>query len=313
MKPIYIACAVALLLLGSCKTNAVSTTKENGTLVVKIDEKPVLSYQYETVYPPAGIDSAFQRSGYIHPINTLSGHRLTQIQPKDHYHHYAMWNPWTHVEFENDTIDFWNLGGKQGTVRFAEFKEIADNKYSALQEHVVLKNGKERVALNEVQTIEVKKLNDGQYYIDFTIDYSCATDSPFKILEYRYAGFSWRATEVWNAENSEIISSEVSTRDEIDGTTGKWLIVQGELGSDYGGAVLLSHPTNYNFPEPLRVWPSGNHDGQIFVNFAPTKTKDWLLEPNKTYTLKYRMIVTNSKVTPTEAETLWTNYQETIK
>lgn len=313
MKSVFITVVFAMLILGSCKTNPVSTTKENGALVVKIDEKPVLSYQFETIYPPAGIDSAFQRSGYIHPLKTMSGHRLTQIQPKDHYHHYGIWNPWTHVLFENDTIDFWNLGGKQGTVRFAEFKEISEHKYAALQEHVVFKNGEEKVALNEVQTIEINKLSDDQYTIDFTIDYSCATDSPFKILEYRYAGFSWRATEKWNATNSEIISSEVGTRDEIDGTTGKWCLVQGELGADYGGALMLSHPSNYNFPEPLRVWPSANHDGQIFVNFAPTKTKDWVLEPNQTYTLKYRMVVNNIKITPEEAETLWTTYQQAIK
>jgi hypothetical protein len=31
----------------------------------------------------------------------------------------------------------------------------------------------------------------------------------------------------------------------------------------------------------------------VFVNFAPTKNKDWLLEPGKSYTLKYRLVVFN--------------------
>ncbi|PCJ97142.1 MAG: hypothetical protein COA50_05745 [Flavobacteriaceae bacterium] len=308
MKPSFILLTLTFLILNSCNKNHISYTKKNGAMIVAIDEKPVLSYQYETMYPPAGVDSAFQRSGYIHPLKTLSGHTLTWIQPEDHYHHYGLWNPWTHVLFEKDTLDFWNLKKKEATVRFADFKEISRNKFSVLQEHVVLKDGEEKIALNEVQTIEFNKLSDEQYTIDFTIDYSCATDSPFKILEYRYAGFSIRATEKWNAENSKVISSEVQTRDEIDGTLGKWVLVQGELGNDYGGFLLLSNTSNFNHPEPLRVWPKGNHEGWIFVNFAPTKTKDWLLEPGKIYTLKYRMVVSNTEISADEAEEFWTTY-----
>ena len=29
----------------------------------------------------------------------------------------------------------------------------------------------------------------------------------------------------------------------------------------------------------------------MFANFAPTKDKDWLLEPGKIYVLKYRLVV----------------------
>lgn len=280
---------------------------------MKIKKKPVLSYQFTTYKAPKGVDPAYARSGFIHPLKTLNGHTLTQIQPKDHYHHYGIWNPWTQVLFENDTIDFWNIGGKQGTVRFAGFTEESKNSYSVLHEHVVLKNGKDKVALNEVQTLTINPLSENQYTIDFTLEYSCAADSPFKILKHRYAGFSLRATEEWNATNSEVISSEINTRDEIDGTTGKWCLVQGELGDDYGGVLLLSHPNNYNFPEPLRVWPEANHDGFIFINFAPTKTTDWLLQPKQTYILKYRLVVNSKKITREEADSLWDTYQETIK
>ena len=30
---------------------------------------------------------------------------LTNINPEDHWHHYGIWNPWTKVAFEGDTLE----------------------------------------------------------------------------------------------------------------------------------------------------------------------------------------------------------------
>jgi hypothetical protein len=43
----------------------------------------------------------------------------------------------------------------------------------------------------------------------------------------------------------------------------------------------------------------------MFANFSPTKNKDWALEPGKTYTLHYRMLVFNEKMTKERAEEAW--------
>ncbi|WP_341226477.1 PmoA family protein [uncultured Arcticibacterium sp.] len=292
--------------------------RENGLLTVNNGSSTLLGYKYEFMPSPEGIDPVFGRSGFIHPLNTPKGDLLTRIQPDDHYHHYGVWNPWTHVLFEGDTLDFWNLKKKQGTVRFAQFLKQEDGpvfaEYSALHEHVVLKDGSEKVALNEVQNVRVYQPEKDLYVLDFSIDLSPAGDSPFHILEYRYGGFSWRATEVWTDKNSVVITSEGKSRKESDGSTARWCIVKGELGENYGGAVLMSHPTNYNHPEPLRIWPEGsNGDGDMFVNFAPTKNMDWVLEPNNTYNLKYRLLIFNGKMTAEKAEAAWQEYVNPIK
>ncbi len=312
MKAVFLIFLVLLTSFCSFEQNQeqVYSSKENGALHFTINNRSVLSYQYEEYESPAGIDPVYNRSGFIHPLKTLSGHTLTQIQPADHYHHYGVWNPWTRVEFEQDTLDFWNLDYKQGTVRFAGFKKEFQNGFSALHEHVVLKDGKNKVALNEIQTVSLHSLSDDQYAVDFKMEYACAGESPFKILEYRYAGFSIRPTEAWRAVNSEIISSEESVRDSIDGTRGKWCLIQGSFGEEYGAVLLMSNPDNFNHPEPLRVWPSSNHEGRIMVNFSPTKNRDWLLEPGNTYVLKYRIVVSDEKMTDQEANELWNNYIE---
>ncbi len=293
--------------------DVINAIVKDGSLTIQSGNKNLLRYWYQTVYPPAGVDSSFKRSGFIHPLWTPKGQELTRIQAPDHYHHYGIWNPWTHVLFEGDTVDFWNIRGKQGTVRFGKFASVTSgpvfSEFKALHEHVAFKKDKiEKVALNEIQTVRVYKPGNNQdYYIaDITIELNCATESPFLILEYRYAGLGWRATEKWNKDNSEVLTSEGKSRKESDGSTGKWFIVQGALDNEYGGAVMMSYPANYNHPEPMRIWPeNSNRVGEMFAMFAPTKNTNWLLKPGQTYSLNYRFVVFNGKFTKEKAESAW--------
>ena len=301
-------------------------TKKTGSVKMKVDSaltifsghQPLLTYQFRTIYPPQGIDTNYKRSGFIHPLYAPHGQVLTNIQPKDHYHHYGIWNPWTHTFFEGDTVDFWNIKGHQGTVRFAKFTSQKStstySEYTALHEHIVFKkDGSEKVALNEWQTVRVYAPggNSDQYIVDITSKMSCASQSPLLIVAYRYGGLGWRATEYWDKNNSEMLTSEGKTRDNTDNTKARWIIVYGSLpGNDEGGIVMLSHPSNYNHPEPLRIWDKKQNAGRgdVFANFAPTKDKDWLLEPGKTYTLKYRLVVFNGKFDSTKAENAWKKF-----
>lgn len=297
-----------LLIISSAHAQSVRLHTDDSTYAFRYGSRPLLSFFYATKYPPPGVDTAYRRSGFIHPLYTLNGHVLTRIQPKDHYHHYGLWNPWTQVLFQGDTVDFWNLGDKKGTVRFkkllGERSTSAYAEIDVLLEHVALKT--HTIALTENQTIRVHKPQKDFYAVDITSRLRCATDSPVRLLTYRYGGLGWRTTAEWNKDNSEVLTSEGKDRKDADGSTARWCIVQGALGADYGGMVLMSHPDNYNHPEPLRVWPESSND--LFVNFSPTKNKDWLLEPGKTYTLQYRLIVFDGHFDAKRAEAEWNRY-----
>jgi hypothetical protein len=298
------------------KTNfseAVKASVNDRALVIHAGDKNLLQYYFRTVYPPKGVDTAYKRSGFIHPLWSPHGQVLTRIQPPDHYHHYGIWNPWTHVEYEGDTIDFWNINSKQGTVRFANFVSVQNgplfSEFGALHEHVVFrKTGKEKVAMNELQRVRVYAPDkSGDFFIvDFNMQMNCADENPVKLLEYRYAGLGWRTTEKWDNKNSMVLTSEGRTRKDSDGSKARWCIVQGEIDSDYAGVVMMSFPTNYNYPEPLRIWPENQYNrGDMFANFCPTKDMDWLLNPGKNYALKYRFLVFNGRVDKEKAESAW--------
>ncbi len=290
------------------------TLSTNDSLLIISDKTQDLLTYYHGLKPaPTGVSKQYTRSGFIHPLKTPHGQVLTQIQPKDHYHHYGLWNPWTHVLYEGDTLDFWNLNAGLGTVRFAGFinKIAGDNfqEFTALHEHVVLKNNKNEVALNERQTIKVAAPQNNAYTVDITIEMSCATSKPFKILAYRYGGLGWRTTAEWNNKNSTVLTSENKSRKDADGSTAKWCLVQGQVGNETGGILLISNPQNFNHPEPLRIWPENQYGrGDLFVNFAPTKTKDWELLPGQVYILKYRLLIFDGIRTAQDAQFEWNKY-----
>jgi hypothetical protein len=292
--------------------------KEDGQLAIYQKGNKLLGYQTDLKEAPEGINPIYGRSGFIHPLNTPSGKRLTRIQPKDHFHHYGVWNPWTHTLYKGDTLDFWNLNKGEGTVRYAKTIHTLSgpvfSEYQVLQEHVVLKDGANETALNETQTVRIYPIDENSYIADFTIQYNCASENPFTILEYRYAGFGWRTTEEWDNKNSHVLTSEGLNRKRSDGSTARWCIVEGKLGDGTGGAVMMSHPSNFNHPEPLRIWPENQYGrGDMFANFAPTKTSDWNLIPGKNYTLKYRMLVYDGKMTAQKAENAWQSFAQPIK
>ena len=291
----------------------ISATKREGALVIHQGKRDLLSYFFTTVYPPAGIDSAYRRSGFIHPLWSPHGQVLTRIQPRDHYHHYGIWNPWTHVLYEGEVIDFWNINSRQGTVRFANFESIVDgsvySEFEALHEHIVFKkDGAVKVAMNELHSARVICPRNSQdyFYVDFYFKMNCSDQSPVTLLEYRYAGLGWRTTGKWDNKNSMVLTSEGKTRKDADGSKARWCIVQGVIDDDYAGVVMMSFPTNYNYPEPLRIWPENqNGRGDMFANFCPTKDMDWSLMPGNDYVLKYRFLVFNGKTDGEKAESAW--------
>jgi len=297
-------------------TPAVQIEENDGALLLSSEGKRLLQYNFKMVYPPEGVDSVYGRSGFIHPLNTPSGHALTRIHAPDHYHHWGMWNPWTRVLFEGETLDFWNLADRKGTVRFGGFTALEKGdvyaRLSAIHEHVAFKkDGSKKTAINEVQSMRIYRMNpaDKYYILDITSQLSCAGSSPVTLLEYRYGGLGMRATEQWHKDNSITLTSEGLGRAEADGSTARWVIAHGNLGNDYGGLEMMSHPANYNHPEPLRIWPEdSNGRGDVFLNFSPTKNKDWRLEPGRTYLLKYRFLIFDDKLSKEEAEEAWQSF-----
>ena len=296
------------------KENLIFVVDTTGALTIRTSEKQFIRYNHKIIYPPAGVDTVFKRSGFIHPLYAPHGQALTRVSPSDHYHHFGLWNPWTKVLVDTDTVDFWNLSARKGTVRFAKTISVSEGPvyggYQVLHEHIAFNKGQEKIAINELQSVWIYNPGNPDYYIaDITIQLNPVYGRHIVLKEYRYGGLGWRATEKWHKDNSETLTSEGKTRKEADGSKARWCIVQGSLDDDYGGVVMMSYPTNYNHPEPLRIWPeSSNGRGDVYANFSPTKDKDWELKNGQQHVLKYRLLVFNGKMSAEKAEAAWRHF-----
>jgi hypothetical protein len=290
---------------------------ENGNLVVQSNGKNVLQYNLTEAPLPNEAGELFRRTGYIHPLWSPSGEVLTRIHPPDHYHHFGVWNPWTHTRHRGKVIDFWNLGKGEGTVvplvvtsttsndLFAGFKVIHNHIHlndSAIQGSEVL--------LREEWKVRVWNTLPDIWTVDLTSTFNNLTDSILTILEYRYQGFSIRATEKWDDKTAHVLTSEGKTKADGNGTRARWCDIRGISAAGTSGILFITNPSNFNYPEPIRIWPVGANKGRenVFFNFNPAMDRDWEIIPGHDYLLRYRMYIYDGKISKMMAEKLWQDF-----
>jgi hypothetical protein len=289
-------------------------------IILRNNNFEILNYQTAVHYPPANVDTAYRKSGFIHPLMSPSGNVLTRIDAPDHYHHFGIWNPWTKVKIRDHVTDFWNLASKQGTVRFAGINSTINGPvyggFSVRQEHIDFQGKKpEELAINEVWDVRAWNVEPvaglKAWLVDLTTFLSVAGDSTIVFEAYRYAGgIGFRATENWNKDNSTVLTSEGKTRKTADGSHAKWADINGAIKENgQSGITFFSHPSNRAHPEPMRVWPeSQNGRGDVYFEFCPTRFTDWALDPGNTYRLKYRMLVYDGKIDKAVADRIWNDF-----
>ena len=311
-----------------CLTSGVKKVYPDGIKIKKTDrgsilqagDRNVLLYQDVIESVPEGVDQVYAKSGFIHPLWSPDGDTLTRIQPPDHYHHYGIWGPYTRTQIGEHNTDFWNLGEKQGTVRFLEYESIIEGpvfgEITVLQEHVDFQHdSEEKVVFIEKLAIRVWNLPASNSSSIFLWEYTSSLDNiltiPVYLLAYRYGGgIGIRMHEKWTKDNSRVVTSEGKNRSNADGTEARWcdlsLLEKGKIS----GMLFMSNPNNQQHPEPMRVWPMDANGGRgdMFFEFCPIRHKSWNLLPGVNYVLNYRMLVYDEKITPQTAENLWRDF-----
>ena len=296
----------------------VEIKKNHDGLKLLFEGKPILNYQFNEVYPPEGVDPLYKRSGFIHPLWSPGGEVLTRIQAPDHYHHYGIWGPWTKTHIQGREVDFWNLMKGEGTVRFANFIAEVEGPvfsgFSALQQHIDFgAKGEDQLAINEILDVCAWSidLHGKVWLVDYTSTLNCPLDSGILLDAYRYGGgIGFRGTEKWTKDNSSVMTSEGNDRLTADGTKARWCIVEGESASERSGVLFMGHPSNREYPEPMRVWPvdANGGRGDMYFEFCPIRHHDWVIEKNKNYSQKYRLLLFDGELSVAEAEQYWRDF-----
>jgi hypothetical protein len=302
---------------------AADITAEKAGTVIRFSKKgeDICHYQMEAGEVPEGVSKVFAHGAHLHPVYSPSGKLVTGNHPEDHRWHRGVWMAWTKTEFGDSHPDFWNQGkgggkdksGEQilAEVRFSKLDKVWGGPESGgfVSRHVFLdhSHAPDQKVLNETWEVAVsQKKFDGTLanIIDLTSTQTCATDRPLKLPKYHYGGLGVRGNLAWNpVEAVTMLTSEGHDRKAGDSTKGKWVHIGGEVDGTPTGMVILIHPSNFRFPQPLRLNPK---NPQLCI--APSQDGDWSIEPGKPYISKYRILVFDGKPDAKWIDAQWQSY-----
>jgi hypothetical protein len=281
-------------------------------LEVRQGKAPVLRYNTAHVDPPRGVDARFGRSAFLHPVWTPAGVVVTDAFPPDHLHQDGIFLAYTKTAFEGRQPNFWEIGGGTGRVRFKEVKGTTAGPvfggFRVEQEHVDLTAPKEKVALAETWEVRVWNVGGskaGYWVWDLTSTLRCATDSPVRLLKYHYGGLAVRGARGWGKEHGRFETSEGKDRKDGNHTRPRWCDLAGPDGPAWAGLVLMTHPDNFRYPEPLRI-----HPDMPYMVYAPAHLGDWEIKPGKDHVARYRLLVHDDRLRAEDAERVWRDFAE---
>jgi len=288
----------------------VQCINDGKTVTVRIGDKSVLRY---TIAPVEQPDPLFTRSGYLHPIWTPSGKILTNDSAANHLHHHGLWSAWTSSEFEGRKSNFWESKEKQGKVECVKVEDLVSGPafggFRARHRFIKL-NGPEgpKTALEEVWDVRVYALSD-RFVFDLVSTQTAATDQPLVIREYRYGGIGFRGSADWEGKAGvDFLTSEGKGRVDGHATKAKWVLASGKIGGAETSVGFFCHPSNFRFPQPLRI-----HPDEPFFNWAVPQGGDFSIEPGKPYVARYRYVVADGKRSAEQMTADWTAYGEAPK
>jgi hypothetical protein len=286
--------------------------KQTGKAITLMrSETPILTYRVAEVSPPKGVDPIYNRSGFIYPMHAPSGGIVTGIHPADHYHHIGLWHAWVNTKYDDKKgPDFWNLGGRTGRIRHTKVKETRDAGFTVIQEHLGYLDGikaKPTVILNETLSVDASFV-DGANVIDYAMTQKNVTKKPLTFPAYRYGGgLAYRAPHSWNKKNSDYLTSEGLDRTNSHATRARWVAMHGpaEKGKGKDATVaIFCHPKNHDAPQRIRTWDSG----KMFFNYVPVQETGWSIQPGKSITLRYRIIISDGISNTKNLEHRWKAY-----
>ncbi len=297
--------------LKATSADRVVALRESSDVRVRVDGAPAFTYVGEPGRLPAGVEDAYERGGYIHPVTTPSGRRVTEDYPPNHRHHHGIWSAWTSTRFEGRTPDFWNMGDRKGTVEFERLGRTWSGPLTAGLESRhrymdLLAPTPKTVLLENWRVIAYAQPQATRpaHVFDLEITQSLAGNAPLELPTYRYGGLGMRGRHEWDGpDRTFFLTSTGRGRVSGHGTRASWVHMSGDVDGQRAGLAMLSHPDNARSPQPMRIHPS-----EPFFNFAPQQAGPLAIRPGEVFTLRYRIVVMDGPPDAARLDAMWQAY-----
>jgi hypothetical protein len=296
----------------SAAASGVAARPVAGGVEVACDGRPVLRYNSARVEPPAGIDPRNGRSGFIEPVWTPAGRVVTDRFPPDHPHQSGVFLAHTKTEFEGRKLNFWDIVGGGGRVRFARLVATESGPvrggFTAEHEHVAGDGDAARPVLSETWTVTVWHTGGaarGPWVWDLESSLACATASPLTLERYHYGGLAIRGARAWGLDAGRFRTDAGLDRAAGNHSRPRWCDLGGPVDEGWAGIAVLAHAANFRHPEPLRIHPT-----MPYMVFTPSHLGPWRIEPGRPHVSRYRFVVHDGEAEPAELDRLWRDFAE---
>src|SRR6185295_14165198 len=203
--------------------------------------------------------------------------------------------------------NFWESKEKQGRIECIKVEEVTSGPvfagFKARHRFINLNGPTEKVALEELWEVRVYAFSD-RFVFDLISTQTCATKEPLVIKEYRYGGIGFRGSSEWEGKAGvEFLTSEGKTRVDGHATKAKWCAATGKVGGAAATIGFLCHPSDFRFPQPLRIHPE-----EPFFNWAVPQGGDFSIEPGTPYVARYRFVVADGALKREDLDAAWEAY-----
>lgn len=282
----------------SAQQNVVRIEQQPAGMLVKVNNKPLLFYHTKEAMPPADSPSYYRRSGFIHPLYSPNGSVLTDDFPAGHAHQHGIFTAWTNTTFRGKMVDFWNQHKKLGTVEHVEVLEAKEGRdfgrIKTKLRHISLEHG---TVLEEIWTLTIYPYSD-YFLFDLESDQVNVTADTLTLNKYTYGGLGIRASKQWNSHDTanfksewNILTSEGIKGDSANHTHAKWVDASGILDNKTSGLTVFTHPSNFRYPQTIRVHPE-----MPYWAYAPVVDGEFKLAPGQHYKSRFRFFVHDGAV-----------------
>ena len=256
-------------------------------------DRIILSYQYRTASPPAGLldkvaapsrKYARARSDYIHPLYGPAGEVLSDDWSPDHPHHRGIYWAWPEVDYRGERADLHALqrvfARPTGKLTYRGGSDVAQIR----AESNWLWEDRTPI-VRETATIRAYRSNRHGRYIDLTFEFVALRDdvSLARRGTTKYGGLNFRLAHLAQLE----IDSH--TDPPAQKPRAAWAEISGiPSGSSRPVAVtIFQHRTNPLYPGD---WVDFPHLPWLQPTF-PSSGMRYVLRKDKSLTLKYRLWV----------------------
>ncbi|HEX7449776.1 MAG TPA: PmoA family protein [Pirellulales bacterium] len=235
------------------------------------------------------------------PVIGPTGAEMTRAFPMqqrdgekhDHPHQRSVW--FTHGDVNG--IDFWSENGDHGSITHREYLQTsADDQRAVIATRNDWLDHQGKKVLEDERTL-IFRADDQQRSIDFDIVLR-ATDGPVTFGDTKEGSMGVRIPTVMDLNSNQgghIVTSEGLTDKAAWGKPASWVDYHGPLGGDLVGIAILNHPDSFRYPTRWHVRDYGLFAANPFglKDFVgdPAVNHAYTLEPGKSLTLRYRIIL----------------------